>query len=68
MARPETLGFQKPIDTGKRKTVGLAVITYVGDGAMCSCLKAFKPCRAKVLEDRIDAHLNEKHGGRGIRL
>lgn len=66
MKQPQ--GFQKPLDSGERKEVGLAVIKYVGDGAYCSCLKAFKPSRKKVLENRIDHHLNEKHGGRGIRL
>lgn len=72
MERPETAGFRKPIDSGKRVEVGLAVITYgvVGDRgyASCSCGQPFTQRRTKVREDAIDKHLNEKHAGRGIRL
>lgn len=68
MSRPATQGFQKPLDSGKRVKVGMAVISYEGSMASCSCGKVFKPVRPKVLEDRIDKHLDEKHAGKGIRL
>lgn len=72
MTRPATKGFQKPLDNGKRREVGLAVVTsgeINGRGfSECSCGKPFTQARAKVREDAIDRHLNEKHGGRGIRL
>lgn len=68
MTRPATHGFQKPLDDGKRKDVNIAIITY-GDGyAQCSCGQPFTHRREKVREDRIDAHLDNKHGGQGIRL
>jgi hypothetical protein len=52
--------------TGK---VGLARITYLSDQqAVCSCGWPVSHKRSKVLEDRIDRHLSEKHAGRGIRL
>jgi len=72
MDRPTTQGFQKPLDSGQRKKVGLAVISYGTAGALgfaqCSCGKPFTQRREKVREDAIDRHLAEKHGGRGIRL
>lgn len=69
MSRPETQGFQKPIDTGKRREVGLAVISYPVDGAaVCSCGQPFIQRREKVRENAIDKHIAKKHNGRGIRL
>lgn len=72
MTRPATKGFQKPIDSGKRKQVGLAVITYgkAGDRtfAQCSCGAPFTQPRENPRENAIDRHLKRKHGGRGIRL
>lgn len=62
-------GFQKPLDDGKRKKVGLAIINYGDKGyAICSCGQAFTQRREKVREDAIDRHLAKKHGGRGMRL
>jgi hypothetical protein len=73
MSRPATQGFQKPIDTGKRKRVRIAVISYgqTEDGrgyAQCSCGAPFTQPREKVREDAIDRHINRRHGGQGIRL
>lgn len=68
MTRPVPQGFQKPRDTGKRTKVGMAVVSYTNTGAQCSCGKPFMAVRAKVLEDRIDAHIETKHGGKGFRL
>lgn len=69
MSRPTTTGFQKPLDPGKHKPVGLAIITYYGDThAGCSCGWAFGHLRAKVREDAIDRHLTKAHGGVGIRI
>lgn len=51
------------------KRVGLAVISYYGGSvAGCSCGANFGHARAKVLEDKIDRHINKKHNGRGIRV
>lgn len=65
-------GFRKPIDTGKRVEVRLAVIKYSDvDGRMvaeCNCGQPFVQPRFKVLEDAIDRHIDKKHNGRGIRL
>jgi hypothetical protein len=65
-------GFQRPADEGKRRDVGLAVITYGAEGvlvaATCSCGWLGWHRRDKVLEDKIDKHLNKKHDGRGLRL
>lgn len=66
-------GFQKPLrDPSKAKEVGLAVVTMGSasgrEFAECSCGWVGWHSRLKVLDDRIDAHLNKKHGGRGIRL
>lgn len=67
MERPETRGFQKPLG-GKTREVGLAVISYVAGGATCSCHWFAKPARPKVVEDRIDRHIEKRHAGRGIRI
>lgn len=69
MSRPATHGFQKPLDSGKRKEVGLAVISYIeAGGAMCSCGWGHFHSREKVREDAIDRHINRKHQGRAIRV
>lgn len=72
MTRPATSGFQKPIDPGTRRKVGLAVISYGEvEGrqfAECSCGQPFVQAREKVREDAIDRHLSKKHNGRGIRV
>lgn len=72
MTRPATKGFQKPVDSGKRKPVGIAIIHY-GEAAgfltaECSCGAPFFHQRKKALEDKIDVHLLKKHGGQGLRL
>lgn len=66
--RPETQGFQKPLDDGKRTEVRMAVVRYGEGYAACSCGAPFVHHRKKVIEDMIDKHLAKKHGGRGIRL
>lgn len=59
-------GFQKPIDSGKRTPVSMAIVTQ-GDGyAKCSCGQPFVQHRQKVREDAIQRHLNKKHGGQGL--
>ena len=68
MPRQRMEGFQKPLDSGRRKEVGLAVITLGENYAMCSCGKPFTQQRERVREDAIDRHLDRKHGGRGIRV
>jgi hypothetical protein len=58
--------------TGQTREVGLARISYAesqrGTHGECSCGWGAVHLRAKVLEDKIDRHLETKHGGRGIRL
>lgn len=68
MTRPETTGFQKRLDPSGWKGVGLAVITYEGHGAMCSCGWSLVHHREKVRENAVDRHLRKRHAGRGIRL
>ena len=69
MTRPATQGFQKPLDSGKRREVGLAVISYIeAGGAVCSCGWGYFHNREKVREDAIDKHIDRKHQGKGIRL
>lgn len=69
MTRPATRGFQKHPKPEEWKDVPLAVITYGGLGAQCSCGWVSRQARRiKVLEDMIDRHLTKRHGGRGIRL
>lgn len=66
--RPVTLDHRRK-PTPQPKPVGLARVTYLSDTQVqCSCGWPASHARPKVLEDRIDAHLNKKHGGRGIRL
>ncbi len=49
--------------------VRLAVITYSGAGARCSCgWKSRQARRSNVLENSIDRHLAKRHEGKGIRL
>jgi hypothetical protein len=65
-----TSGFQKPLDDGKRKKVGLASVRD-DDGigaAQCSCGWAYAHRRAKVRENAIQRHLDRAHAGRGIWL
>lgn len=68
----ELTGFQKPLNPSKHKPVGLARITFgkaAGrEVAECSCQWVSWHTRLKVLEDRVDRHINKQHGGRGIRL
>lgn len=71
MAKQRLTGFRKPIDSGGRKPVGLAVIksgeTETGiKFAECSCGAPFVQQRDKVRNAAIDRHLTKKHGGRGI--
>lgn len=67
--RPETRGFQKPLDDGKRKEVGLGVVKVSEYGAAsCSCGWGYVHHREKVRDTAIDKHFLRKHGGRGIRL
>lgn len=61
-------GFQKPLDSGKRRTVRLAVVTTEGHLARCSCGWVKFHSREKVREDAVDRHLLDAHGGAGIRL
>lgn len=51
------------------KDVRLAVISYSGLGAQCSCGWVSRQARRlRVLEDSIDRHLAKRHQGKGIRL
>lgn len=55
------------------KAVGLARLrtetSPTGEGMVtCSCGATKFHAREKVREDWIDAHINRKHHGRGIRL
>lgn len=59
---------QKPTPQQWRD-VRLAVISYEGLGAACSCgWRSRQARRLSVLEDRIDRHLAKRHDGKGIRL
>jgi hypothetical protein len=60
-------GFQKPVSEPGKRQVGLAVVSYDGGRAQCSCGWGFTHTREKVREDAIDRHLDRKHQGRGIR-
>lgn len=72
MAKKRLSGFRKPLDSGERREVRLAIIKYgkAGDQefAECSCGKPFIHPREKVREDAIDRHIRTKHRGRGVRL
>lgn len=66
-------GFQKPLDSGERKAVGMPIVRYGStdqgrEFAYCSCGKPFTQAREKVREDAIDKHFKKRHGNRGIRL
>ena len=66
-------GFQKPLKAGKTREVGLAVVSmdtdaYGREFATCNCGWIGYHARLKVLEDRIDAHVERRHQGRAIRL
>jgi hypothetical protein len=60
-------GFQKPVSQ-PAKRVGVAVVTYEGDTARCSCGWGYAHQREKVREDAVDRHLRKKHNGRGVRI
>jgi hypothetical protein len=47
---------------------GLARIHYDSGKAACSCGWGATALRSKVLEDKIDRHIDRKHNGMGIRL
>lgn len=71
MPKQRMAGFQKPVSPTQRVNTGrLPIIRYTDDGvgATCSCMWVGTHSRSKVLEDKIDKHLIEKHAGRGIRL
>lgn len=69
MSRPETTGFRKPTDTGRRREVKVAMVRYAEDGsARCSCGQPFVQRREKVREDAVDRHIKTKHNGQGFRL
>jgi hypothetical protein len=72
MNRPETQGFQKPVRPDDFKVVGLAVVSMEQaagrECAQCSCGWTGYHSRLKVLDDRIDRHLQRRHAGRGIRV
>lgn len=63
------MSFQKRVRPEDFKDVRIARVSYREDGsAACSCSWVTPPARDKVQEDRIDRHLNKRHGGRGFRL
>jgi hypothetical protein len=69
--RPQTSDRRGKIASpDKAREVGLAMIHYEGpNAAYCSCGGfGTTHARPKVVEDRIDRHINRKHQGRGIRL
>ena len=68
MSRPETGGFRKPLDNGKRKDVKLAVVSNLHEvgAAQCSCGWAYAHPRTKVREDAIQRHLDRQHNGQGL--
>jgi hypothetical protein len=70
MTRQRTRGFQKPVDDGKRRKVGMAVVSRdrVTGIMRCSCGQPFMHQREKPRENAIDKHIERKHQGRGIRL
>lgn len=73
MSKQRMSGFQKPIDSGERREVRVAVIRSgeTDQGvrfAECSCGAPFTQRRDKVRESAIQAHLDKKHGGRGMWL
>lgn len=64
-------GFQKRAQ-GRRRQVRVAVVkmmtTDAGSGAECSCGYVKYHKRAKVVEDRLQAHVNRDHGGKAMWL
>lgn len=69
MSRPDTHGFQKPLDSGKRKPVGMAILKTSDTGVVeCTCGWRYIHHREKVRDDAIDKHISRKHGEMGIRL
>ena len=61
-------GFQKPAQPKNYRQVGMAVVSYSGANAVCSCGWSTHHMRAAVREDSIDRHLTKRHEGRGIRI
>lgn len=70
--KPPAKDHQSPLRSGATKDVGLAMVTMgqaAGrETAECSCGWVAWHRRLKVLEDKIDKHLDKMHDGRGIRL
>lgn len=70
-ARPTTTDFHKPIRVSPRKAGKTSMARVSSDGPLpvCSCGWVGKQARRKkVREDRMQAHLDKKHHGRGIWL
>lgn len=59
-------GFQKPLDDGQRREVYLPVVSITGPNAKCSCGWAASHSRKKILDDKIQTHLDKHHQGRGL--
>lgn len=70
MTRPPIQGFQKPVDSGKRREVSMAVVSRdrVTGILRCSCGQPFMHEREKPRENAVDKHIARKHSGMGIRL
>lgn len=70
MTKQRGAGFQKPVDSGKRREVGMAVVSRdrVTGIMRCSCGQPFMHERDKPRENAIDKHIARKHSGMGIRL
>lgn len=64
----------RPLNPVSRKNVGLAIVKTEHvenldiEAAQCSCGWVAYHRRHKVLEDKIDRHLDKEHNRRGIRL
>lgn len=64
------MSFQKPLRSATVRDAGsMPRVSYGPKTVACSCgwSSPYHP-RDKVTEDRIDAHLRKRHGGRGLRL
>lgn len=68
MSRPQTKGFQKPLDSGKRVEVVMAILHDQGSHATCNCGALFTQRRKKPREEAMQKHLDKKHEGQGLWL
>ena len=72
MTKHRMKGFQKPISTNECRPLTIPVVKTItfdnGTGVEITCGWSTAHKRRRVAEDRAEAHINTKHGGRGVWL